>query len=92
MREIVERMDEQVKSILKSNFDLPGVQPVHVYKKLELVGNTSHRGVKYFESISEDKFNNTFDKRLLSLESIVLSAPKNKSLKGIEVKDMNGIS
>jgi len=74
MREIVERMDEQVKNILRPNYlELPNSvqQTVHVYKKLELVGNPDLK-TTYFESISEDKFNNTLDKHLLSLESIVL--------------------
>ena len=91
MREIVDKMDEQVKNLLRSNFEPPGVQPVHVYKKLDLVGHPDNRAT-YFESISEDKFNKTLDKHLLNLESIVLSAPKNNYLKGIEVKDMNGTS
>ena len=84
-------MDEQVKNLLKSKFELSGVQSAHIYKKLDLVGHTSQR-VNYFEYISEDKFNNTLDKHLLSLDSIMLSARENDQLYGIEVKDMNGIS
>ena len=83
-------MNEKVKNLLREKFKLPGVKPIYIYKKLDLVGdpdNSKH----YFESISEDKFNSTLDKYLLSLDSIVLSAPKNDYIRGIRVKGLNGI-
>ena len=87
-------MDEQVDRVIGA----AQKKPVRFeYKKLDLVGgyNHFHKNHKrnYFESISQEKFNQISDKHLLRLESLKLMLKESVPLLGgVQANLSNGES
>ena len=79
-------MDQSVQKIV-------GIKksPKFIYKKLRLVGFPEVKAKdKYFESISEEKFDSVIDKKLLEIESFKLQKHKICcDLAGIEIMTKN---
>ena len=85
IRTSIEKMDMEVQQLTILS------KPKFIYKKLDLFGEKPSKHAKYFESISEEKFNSMNDKNLLKLESLKVQLSQDqRNLSLVETKLSNG--
>lgn len=78
-----------MKNFLRPDIEQTYFKSVHIYKKLG-IGKPLYEN-DYFESITEYQFNNTPEKHLISLNSLLKSEPRYLPTSGTMVKGNNRI-